>query len=272
MDIFNLEEATYEPCLPYEIILHRPLPNIYMLSYTLIDLQALISGFTKVCIDDKDYDDRINVYKEKHRILDYFQTNAIENLINSRLKLIDHEEKEKLAEDIIQIIESPEYGMVASIKPKIRPYPTTSRKFSKKYEDLLQIKEFKQGSFIASIASTVLAGIILKFAEKLIGENTEQPTINKNYFTININADSKISIESRSGNGLVPVDANEYINSIISKVDIDPNNVERSVRSLLDVMQNEKIIYKISNYNEKGVRTITIDVERFKGNFIDHRY
>lgn len=95
----------------------------------------------------------------------------IESVIKKNLIGVDSDTKERLVNEILSIVHP-----LQTDKP-LRPHPTTSRNFSKKYKNQIKLHTIEQGCIAAIITSTVIAGVILKFIEKLVFEEGKESKI-----------------------------------------------------------------------------------------------
>jgi hypothetical protein len=139
---------------------------------------------------------------------------------------------------------------------KVPQLPTTTRNFTKGYEELFTLNDFRSGSFGADIATAVIAGLFLKFLESLFLESPKHPNT-----AININGPIQVNIHD-------PL-VSDIIDKIIKQTKINPNNTEQSVQSFLDACakSNLKEMETLS-YDQNGIKVLVASIERL-GNSID---
>lgn len=266
------------------VSLKREFENVYDLGYALVDLQALITGFTRICEDDEFEE----IKTEKVTYADLFdernqRITNIELLLNKELPTID----EIKIHDLSRHIEAQYGGSIRPVADKsvsVRAYPTTSRRFNAQYKDLLVIKEFRQGSLILDIVASVAAGLVLKFIDKYFSRDVN---------TFNINVTNNIMIigdSSTPTRRLKIMDSvydndtyriheqdvhvqsiDDFYDEILDSVEVDYYDVEKSVLNLLERLSEEKILSKNVIYDKRGIKTFANDIERFVGNHFDVR-
>lgn len=266
------------------VSLKREFENVYDLGYALVDLQALITGFTRICEDDEFEE----IKTEKVTYADLFdernqRITNIELLLNKELPTID----EIKIHDLSRHIEAQYGGSIRPVADKsesVRAYPTTSRRFNAQYKDLLVIKEFRQGSLILDIVASVAAGLVLKFLDKYFSRD-------ENTFNINVTNNIMIIGDSSTPTRRLKImdsvydndtyriheqdvhvqSIDDFYNEILDSVEVDYYDVEKSVLNLLERLSEEKILSKNVIYDKRGIKTFANDIERFVGNHFDVR-
>ncbi len=140
-------------------------------------------------------------------------------------------------------------------KPQL---PTTVRTFTKNYGDALTLKDFRSGSFGADVATTVAAGLVLKFLERYFFE-TQQPqpaTVN-----VNINAPFQVNIHDPAQLA--------RIEQLIQGVQIVPGNIEASVNDFVTSLTQSQILGpNVLFYDQNGIHVLAASIERL-GRSID---
>lgn len=235
--------------LDLELHMKKDFYTAFDFGYTLIDLQAIFSSFF--------YTLDVEVPNDIHELKEG------EEYSKFHVAAMEPKDKEKIKRN------------AEAYKGNL---PTTSRRFSKKYSGALKISKIESGSLLLKVASGLLTGLLLEFLKKYIWKKDDNEsnkinvdiTYNKN---INISNKKFIEIEKEM---LVDGKINKeiynpekYINNIISKVNIDPENPEKSIRSFLKVLHKEQVLKESQNYNERGVKSLSKDIDRFTGKFVD---
>ena len=259
--------------------------TVFDLSYTLIDLQAVVSGFFYVSrfdepiyIENQDYLVDEIAKKKIGRVAD-----DVIYKIESKFPEIDEQLKEELKKEIDNSLLY-EFDNNSKVASKRKGYiSTTSRSFARKYKESLKLKSFKSGSITLAITSTVIGGLLLEFIKQLIFKETKSnEVVNINFINNIVNIDKNniqiienksldkyIKIDDNLSNKYININSKEYIDDIISKVSYEANNYEKNVMNFLHVLQDEGIIEREIMYNKNGVQTVVKDIKRFTGRFID---
>lgn len=235
--------------LNIHLYLNKKFNTVFDFGYTLIDLQAVFSSFLYT-LDIEVPNDIYDINKQK-------DSQKIEIAAMGLKKETERKKKNKGS--------------------YIGNLPTTSRRFSKNYGGILRVIKIEKGSLILDVASNLLAGLLLKFIEKIIFSKGE----NNNNFNVNINYNNNIEIDNSRFvdieeklfvDGQVIKDINnpeKYINKIISKVSIEPNNFKKNIINFLDVLKKEKVLNKNQIYDERGILSLSNDIKRLTGQFVD---
>lgn len=276
-----LEEQIY-----YEIYIKDEFNTVFDLSYTLIDLQAIINGFSHIRYLEE-FDTSYGIVADKGSFLIAERDNELRDykIISDVSKKYPHID-EGLLKELIEEIESSrresiDYTKVAN--RHVSYYQTTSRTFLKKHKNNLKLRSFKSGSLILEITSSVLSGLIFEFVKKIIFKETNNNqilninfsnniiNINKDNIIINDNNSLKkcISISDRISDKYAGIDAKKYIDTIMCKMDIVPFDYEKNVKDFLNLLASEGIVKRTIIYNEKGVKTMSRDIERLAGRFVN---
>lgn len=273
-DSYEFFESTL---INLEVKFRNDYRNVLDLGTSLIDFQAIISGFARIFEDDtfgmsKEYEFNTLIKNDENNI----RTKRLKNLISYELPQIDPDKVEHLS-TLIDMQYRPEKRVASEKTDTIRTYPTTSRRFSDRYKHLLILKEFRQGSLVLELATSVAAGLILKFIERLLfkGEEKLNVQINNNIIIIEDGSDKRKIIRIEDSPKLhnehkykSQTKINEYYDSIINAIQIE-EDIEKSVLNFLNKMAEEKLLSKKVVYDKRGVKTLINDIERFRGNFFD---
>ncbi|MPQ31248.1 hypothetical protein E4V42_07335 [Clostridium estertheticum] len=259
--------------------------TVFDLSYTLIDLQAIVSGFLYV----SGFDEPIYGEEQDYLVADVGEkrrekvADEIIYKIENKFPEINEQSKEELKKEIDNSF-SNTFDNNLKVASKRKGYiSTTSRSFARKYKESLKLKSFKSGSITLAITSTVFGGLLLEFIKRLVFKETksnEVININFNNSTVNIDKNNIIFSENKSlgrylkiddnlSNEYININSKEYIDDIISKVTYEENDYEKNVMNFLQVLQEEGVIGKQVMYNKNGVQTVVRDIKRFTGRFID---
>lgn len=259
------------PIIDINIHYDQQYVSVFDLGNTLVDLQALVSGITRLCEDDYDLS-----YEE---IIDYKKDEDITRLEKIKTIILD-----EIPKDNIENIDKLSWRIEEQFAPEkvaqhtVRAYPTISRKFSKKYMDLIRLNSFAQGSLILEIATTVISGLILKFIEKLCENEKQKPlqvTVNNNCIIIdNKNSHKQIVHVKEYRNQAISNEVNgvpieQYYESVLSSVEINSEDIQASVMSLLHKLSDDKVLSTQVIYNERGIKTLINDIERMRGTMLD---
>jgi hypothetical protein len=285
MTEFSLYEASTEPCINLKLKFDAKYTNIFDLGSTFFDLQSLLSGITRVYDDDNQNKFEVvsSIAPRIRNDEDYYERQRlkrIDDLIDNYFTEATEFQKRRFKKEIENELKGPNDDLIDIYKePVIKPYPTSSRNFNKKYKRIVELEKFEQGSLLLTITSTVLAGIILKFVEKIAFEEDAKIKIEVNNNIIVINQDNgtksmvRINDQSNKNSNATMknsgIEIERYIDDVISRVELDKYDIEESVRSLLNVLATDGYFNKNIIYNKKGIKTIVNDIERFRGNYID---
>lgn len=138
--------------------------------------------------------------------------------------------------------------------------PTTVRTFTKGYGNALTLKDFRSGSFGAEVATTVLAGLLLKFLERYFFESG-QPPVQQPMINININGPIQVNIQDPTHQA--------RIEQIIQGVPIVPGNAEASVQNFVNELAQSQILgTNALYYDANGIHVLAASIERL-GRSID---
>ncbi|MFL0198699.1 hypothetical protein ACJDU8_24545 [Clostridium sp. WILCCON 0269] len=301
----NIEDILQEE-LNINIHLNREFNTVFDLSYLLVDLQSVINtihyieeGQNVICFPSESYE-----ISEGH-IYNNYETVEGLNLILKRLDEknlnIDRSLRNELFEDLYNLISEHDFNISNRRTRKTHRRKTyiasTSRNFASKYKYTLRLKDFKKGSLVLTVASSVLSGIILEFIKKIIFKSNEKSEclhidieksvilVDKNTIKIDdgsiISKSIKIddnpvnkylsldSMDDKPNKENFHLDINNYINLLIDKIEIKPDDYEANVYTLLNVLVEENLLSKYSTYNEKAIRTLGKDCKRLVGNLIN---
>lgn len=276
MEDYNFRESCNEPIIEYEVKINKKFETFFDLSYMLVDFQALINGITKLYEDDRIFKHGLEAIP---KYIEPRESYEIEDIVEKNLVDVDRITKNRLIDEITSLVYPAE--KVKSFKP-LKPYPTTSRNFGRRYKNQIELQSFEQGCFAATITSTVIAGVILKFIERIIFNEGGSSKIVVNSSKTNIyildEKSGKRIYKIESENPITNIDdlnnsktIDEYFNNVVDRVNIDSNNLESSVRNLVNVLVEEEILHGNAIYDDRGIITITKDVERMRGNLLDIR-
>ncbi|ABX41308.1 hypothetical protein [Lachnoclostridium phytofermentans] len=263
------EDLFFAPIIDIEIHYLQQYTSVFDLGNTIVDLQALVSGITRICEDD------CGLFLEENP---YYKID----------KPIPRQEKikeiilDEVPENNIVDIDKLSKRIEAQFAPEkvayqgVRAYPTISRKFSRRYKNLIRLNTFSQGSLILDIATSVISGLILKFIERLfVDDSSIQVTINNNIIIINDNDSNKKIVRVKEYNSQEVLaqsrgmTLDQYYDAILSSVEVNNQDIETSVVSLLQKLSNDKILSTQVIYDKKGIKTLTNDIERMRGNLLD---
>ncbi|MTI49725.1 MAG: hypothetical protein FH761_17985 [Firmicutes bacterium] len=282
----SLSDAALIPILQYDININIDFDTVYDLGYLLVDLQALITGITKVVEDSRANKNTELKVAEKAFPYEYRSTTEIDDINHKIDKILDginSSEKETLKREINQVIINRNRRNELRVKDnKIRPYPTTTRRFAEKYKDKIKLKSFKQGSLTLGIVSTVISGIIWKFVERIFftkDTNKMNTSISNNsiYIIKDYTGSNIIDIPIEKKHSLIDknqeiVNIEKYIDKLVDRAEINHGDMERTIKNLLEILSKEGIINERVLYDEKGIKTINSDMERFIGNFFNKKF
>ncbi|PKM51758.1 MAG: hypothetical protein CVV02_05705 [Firmicutes bacterium HGW-Firmicutes-7] len=277
MKDFTINYAMREPLVDFEVYFSESYRTVFDLSSSLVNLQALISGITRAYEDNQQYfiDEKIKldglINNEENKV--YKRIRELRNILDVEFKDIDVKKRIEISEKISSF-ESDQRKLAANKKEstQVRPYATTSASFASNYKDLVVLNRFEQGSLFLDIVSSVLAGIILKFVERLLfAEGNNSMRVNVSRSTLIILKDGKptkiIRLDKESGtdferisNEAIPLD--EYYNKLLDEIKINPNNIEESVENLFAKLEKEKLFSPLETYNRKGIKTVVNDTKR----------
>ncbi len=269
-----------QPLVDLQVKYIKDYDNLLDLGTSLVDLQALISGITRIH-EDNAYDS-IEIYNNlrptlidendnRREIIKHIISNEIENISLAKLDQLS---------DRIDAQFAREQKSAAKRLEKVNSYPTTSRNFSKRYKDIVKLNKFSQGSLILDMTTSVVAGLVLKFIEKLIFKDGKDfnVTVNNNLVIIQNDDNTKkiVKISEYKNSEVLSKWSNalsleEYYDTVLSSISMQDNDIESTVINLLEKLSNDKVLSKQVIYDKRGIKTLTNDIERFRGNFYDIR-
>ena len=128
------ERLLFNPYIDYDIKIDGYFKTVFDVSYTLIDIQALISGFIKT-IEDSVYD---SMFYEDIPYVEERQDDEVIERIFSSLDRRLHKVEEKEVKDLKTEIENIylQYKDPKVAKRDIQAYNSTHRNFLKKYKKI----------------------------------------------------------------------------------------------------------------------------------------
>ncbi len=273
------EELLLNPYLTYRLKIDKSFNTVFDLSYTLIDIQALILGFIKT-VEDSRFELGYEMIASRDVHKPDIVIERILETIDRELDNIDKGEIETFKKEIVDVYN--DYQPLKLEKKESQTYRTTHRNFLNKYKDNIKLESIASGSLILEIASGVLCGLIIEFLKRVIDKNSKniespiQIHTKSNFCIINIQGDHQLinKNEFKKISAIVDnkklINIEDYISDTISKVEIVPNNIEKSVNNLLQTLTKERIINESTLYNKKGIKTIVNDINRIKGNTFDY--
>lgn len=263
------EDYYYDPIVDIKIHYLQNYTNVFDLGNTLVDLQALVSGITRLCEDDSGLFYGKELYNERENHISRHE-------IIKAIILDEIPEKNSVNIDELSKRIEEQFPPEKAAQQSVRAYSTISRSFSRKYKDLVRLNSFAQGSLILDIATSVISGLILKFVERLFGNETPmQVTINNNFIIIDDNNKCKkvVRVEECRGedtlNHIKGMTIDQYFDSVLSSVEINNKDVHKSVMSLLHKLSEQQVLSTRVIYNERGIKTLTNDIERMRGTLLD---
>lgn len=146
---------------------------------------------------------------------------------------------------------------------KAKSLQTTNRNFTKQFSDVLKLKSFQSGTFTGDIGSSILSGLVLKFIEKAIDNNSKQQR-NPN-ITINFNAPMTVNVYNFNGNSS---DFDRKVDEIIAHTEVIPGDIERSIKNFLDKLKTSGIIEPHHFvYTDEGIKEFANSLSRLGRNF-----
>ena len=214
---------------------------------------------------------RIDAFDESEKLnIEFYMRKKVGSVYELSYLLVDIQ---AILGTFLYVLDSEESSLTVS---KSMYLPTTSRSFTKKYADFMMLNDFKSGSIILNITSSVIAGLILEFLKRSIwgNNNSEAPitstiTNNNNIIVVNDNSPITRRIDIDERTGVRNISPSDYINSLLSRVQIVEGDHEYNVRKLLDVLIDQGIVTPNIVYNERGIVSLSRDIKRFEGHFLD---
>ncbi|MGQ7886812.1 hypothetical protein [Paenibacillus sp. WC2504] len=253
--------------------------TVFDLSFLLVDLQTLISGF-EYSIEASTLESLSGNYAVAEKFNGYSIADEIIKTIDNIIPM-DEYKKERVKDEVSSLVDRPKNYLIAQ-EDDLKAYRTSSRNFLKKRKNNLKLREFQQGSLILDIVGTVIGGIILTYVSKIIFQETKNPNIvniniqnqkiaiykNGKVHTLNEREQRLITLENSNSDFEVSSVAS-LIDDIFSDVPTHLGNNEEAVRSLLLNLEERKLIPRTASYDQRAIKTIIRDVEKLKGNLLD---
>lgn len=277
----NYYEIMHENTIQSKIRFDKDMKTVYDLSYFLIDFQAVINNMTDII-----YDGRCQIFEERS-IIDNEQFWNIEDQKYDQKHIQTentHPEWQKRIEKNLESFLFQEEKAAARTPRVISGLKqTTNRKFNKKYEMNLQLNEFSKGSLVLELANSLLISLMTEFIKALLIKQTR----NDNIININIkneyiiidnsvidvipkNSCIEKAIKIQTGINTSKLDVQKCIHDVVEAAQPD-QNTEESVKRFLNELYKNGLVSEQVIYDERGIKTASRDIERFKGNFIDFR-
>jgi len=279
----NWKEFFWEKEIESDIKFDKEMMTVYDLTYILLDFQAVINNMTDIIY---------NNIKEEYQLVgensvrNPFYDNVIskERFIKNEIVGKNHPSWQKKIENSFEsfLLDRPKIAVSYSPRATVGYKQTTTRRFNKKYRMNLKLNGFSKGSLVLNLTNSLLVSILTEFLKELVFKKTgNQNNINircNQYIMIdgdmvsNIPQDSCVrkNIKTQQGSSQSLLDVQKCIHDIVQASKPD-ENIEESVKRLFKELEKTGIVSELVLYDDRGIKTVNRDVERFAGHFMDVR-
>lgn len=275
----NLKKIFLEEEIKSYVRFNKEMMTVYDLSYLLIDFQAIINNLTEIICNNIGESYKI----AKGEYITYGEIAKREAIRNDIVEQ-EHPRWQKEIEDNFKSFLVESNKKAANFRPRTTSglKQTTSRKFNEKYRMNLKLNGFSKGSLVLDLANSLIVSIFTDFLKELATKKTGNPNI----ININIHINQYIQVDGETvnmipkdscigsaikvnkGSNQCQLDIQKCIHDIV-EVSKPDENIEASVRRLLLELERSGVISKYVIYDERGIKTVVRDIERFIGNFMD---